>query len=396
MQSLSLVHRPVAALMAALFIFLVSALTACVPGPVLSNVTVSTSVIRPNGSGADEVAIISYQVNQPAFVSIVLTDASGKEYPFRRREPRSPGPYAARFTGTYAPEGHKPDRRVLPNGRYTYTVTAQTEDGLSSRAEGTLEVRDADTTPPLVQEVTALPEVFSPNGDNVDDETLINYFLSKAAWVTVFVEANGTTYLLEPEIEKIRRLYPLRWNGTVGDRLLQDGDYALRIRARDTAGNVTEYTRPITLDGGGRSMLEVTAVRFAPLAVPVGGTINVEVTVKNTGESPLRSLGPNSGTPYDTIQNFNKFKGKDGQPLFYERPGFWRIGIQWEQADRPYPVRWGWGDKPLMPGEEVTVGGTIELVGFATPYVPFWASVVQEGVGFPGGPVGHKRIAISY
>ena len=374
---------------------LLSALAAC-NAPLLANVDVSTAVITPNGGNSGNVAVITYQINQPALVSIVLTDSAGKEYPLRNRERRLPGPYEARFSGTYAPDQTKPGRRVLPNGQYALTVTAEGENGTAMRVDRSLEVRDADTSPPLVQEVSVLPEVFSPNADGVDDEALISYTLTKDAWVTVFVESKGVSFLLEPETEKIPRLYPIRWDGTAGDRLLADGVYTLRIQARDAAGNVTEATQPLTVRGAGRPMLEVTAARFTPLAVPLGGAINVQITVKNTGDAPLRSLGPDSGAAYDTIQNFNKFKAQDGQPLFYERPGFWRVGVQWEQADRPYPVRWGWGDRTLMPGEEVTVGGPIQVVGITTPYVQFWSSVVQEGVGFPGGAVGHKRIAISY
>lgn len=372
------------------------ALTSCGASPLLSNVAVSTGVITPNGQGNGNVVMITYQVNRPAVISIVFTDAGGKDHAFRKQERRLPGPYTARFTGTYAPDETKPERRVLANGSYLIAVTADGDDGSTIRIEDRLEVRDADTTPPLVQNVSVLPEVFSPNGDGEEDEALISYSLTKEAWVTVLVEANGTSSLLEPETAKIPRLYPVRWDGTAGDRLLPDGLYTLRIRARDAAGNVTESTRPLTLKGAGRPMLEIMAVRFVPLAAPVGATITAEITVKNTGDAPLRSLGPDSGTPYDTVYNFLTRTGQDGRPLYYERHGFWRVGVQWQLADRAYPIRWGWGDRALMPGEEVTVGGPIQLLNFNTPYVQFWAGVIQEGIGYPGGAVGHKLIAISY
>jgi len=118
--------------------------------------------------------------------------------------------------------------------------------------------------------------------------------------------------------------------------------------------------------------------------------------VKNTGETTLYSLGPDSGTGYDTFENFLRFRDDKGGHLYFERPGYWRVGVMWEQAATPYPVRWGWGDGPLAPDEEAEVTGTIKLLNFQTNYVRFWVNVIQEGIGYPKEPVGHTRIAISY
>ena len=141
-----------------------------------------------------------------------------------------------------------------------------------------------------------------------------------------------------------------------------DGDYTLHLKAWDKAGNVTDHTAMVTVEGAGTPRLEITDVKIEPPALPIGGVLTVTVKVKNTGDTTLKSLGPNPGTPYDTQYNFLQFTGSDGQPLYYEKPGFWRIGVQWEQAPSPYPVRWGWGDKPLRPGEEATITGTIKVL----------------------------------
>jgi hypothetical protein len=258
-------------------------------------------------------------------------------------------------------------------------------------------VDGADTQPPEITELSVLPETFSPNGDNVEDETLIGYALTKTAFVTIIAyDKDNQAFLLKPETKLEAQLHSLRWDGTAGERLLRDGVYQVHLRARDLAGNVTEQVLPITIAGAGVPRLEITSVRFWPLAMPVGGTLNVEITVKNTGESPLKSLGPESGAPYDTVENFLKTKDENGQPVYFEQPGYWRVGVQWELAASPYPVRWGWGDRVLQPGEEVTITGTIKLMKFQTNQVQFWANVIQEGVGFPNDPVGHKRITISY
>ncbi|MBI4499400.1 MAG: hypothetical protein HY689_16050 [Chloroflexi bacterium] len=329
----------------ALLALLLSAATACGSRPLLSNVTIAPEVITPSTNGGADTAIIRYAVGQPARVSIVLTDAAGREYHLRRGEPRPPGQYEARFTGTYAPDETRPDRRVLPSGRYASTVVAEAEDGTTAQARGVLEIRDADTTPPRIEDVTVLPAVISPNGDRVDDEAQISYALTKDAWVTVLVEGeDGTQYLLEAETEQRARRHSLRWNGTAGERLLPDGVFTLHIRARDAAGNITSSDQPITVVGSSRPRLELTAVRFSPLVPPVGDAVTIEITVKNAGETPLRSLAPLFTLP-------------EAGELFTG------VGAAWEGADRPSSIRWSWDGTPLLPGEEVTITGVVQVSG---------------------------------
>ena len=372
-------------------------LAACSGPPLLSDVTVSPAVISPNGDLADDVATFTYRLGAPAKVTIYLEDAAGKQYGFRQDgEARPAGRYAATFYGSYAPAPDRDDRRVLPPGQYAVVTTAEA-GGEQVRATSTVTISDTDTTPPEFSEVQVLPNPFSPNADAQDDETVISWRQNKAARVEISaVDKDGQRYLVEPEREQTAAYHSVRWNGLTGGHLAADGEYALHLRAWDTAGNVTDRTVPVMVEGAGTPRLEITDVRIDPPAVPVGGVLTVSVTVKNTGDTVLKSLGPPPGTAYDTLFNFLQFKGPDGQELYYERPGFWRVGVQWEQADRPYPVRWGWGDRPLRPGEETTITGTIKVLLTQVTRTTFWVNVVREGVGFPSDPVGHKRITISY
>ena len=169
-------------------------------------------------------------------------------------------------------------------------------------------------------------------------------------------------------------------------------------------------TRPVTssnravsviVSQGGVPKLVITSARFTPISVPRGGALNVEITVENVGDVPIYTLGPPSGTTYTTQMNFNSFRSDDpnAPPKFFERAGVWRVGVDWESSGRPYPVRWALTDEldqPILPGEESTITGTIEVLIDRTTTVVFWASVVQEGVGFPGGRVGLTRITISF
>jgi hypothetical protein len=129
--------------------------------------------------------------------------------------------------------------------------------------------------------------------------------------------------------------------------------------------------------------------------VPRGGILNVEIRVRNTGDTVIHTLCPPPGTAYTTDNNYNDFLLPDGQVECYERAGVWRVGVEWDLAGRPFPARWGLG-KSLMPGEEATILGTIQVNIDRQSVVRFWAGVEQGGVGFPGGQVGLTQIRVSF
>ena len=374
-------------------------LAACTGGSILTKVSLSLTTISPNGDGMDDALHLDYALSRDATVSITFLDAQGKRYPFRTNEARSAGSYSARFNGTYAPDEAQAKRQVLANGVYTALVQAQDKRGQTDEWRSTINIVDADTTAPQVTDLVVLPSAISPNGDAIDDEAKISYGLSKPATVEIFVtDAQGSRYPLEGANPKSAALHAHNWNGTSGGELLFDGQYVLHVQALDKAGNLTDQIQPVIVSSGGIPSLELTKVKFAPLSVPTGGVLNVEIQVKNVGSAILRTYGPDPGTPYTTNMTFNSFRDKnkpDEPPLYYERAGYWRVGVSWGLAGQPYPVRWGFG-KDLAPGEEATITGTIQVLIDQTREVYFWASAVQEGVGFPGGQVGQQRIIISY
>ncbi|MDP2727241.1 MAG: hypothetical protein Q8P59_06825, partial [Dehalococcoidia bacterium] len=337
-------------------------------------------------------------------MSITLVNGAGVEYSFRRNEPRAAGDYTARFNGTYFPDLSSPQRRVMPDGEYTVVLRAADGAGREEERTGKIALQGGDTEVPEIRDVVSRYPTISPNGDALQDETDISYGLSKKSTVTITAaNASGNSYLLSPPTERSAALYSHTWNGTSAGRLLTDGAYDIHIQAQDKAGNLSEATTQVSVGGGGAPRLEITKVRFSPPAVLKGGNLEVEIRVRNSGSVPLRTIGPAPGTAYDTGINFNFWKGPDGQPLYYERAGVWRVGVQWSVAGTSYPVRWGLTkdlcDKDfcdLQPGQEAVITGTIKVLIDQTREVYFWVSVVQEGVGFPGGVVGQQKIVISY
>ncbi|MBI2865687.1 MAG: hypothetical protein HYX94_14155 [Chloroflexi bacterium] len=368
----------------------------CRSSNLLSGVGSSASVISPNGDGDRDFALLGYSLAGKSKVSIWLEDGVGRRYVIRENEPRERGQYQARFDGTYAPNANREDRRILPNGYYDFVIEAVDDRGKSEEGRGKIEIANADTAAPEVDNLGAVPDTISPNGDSKDDETLIHYGIGKDAEVTITaVGPNGEKYLLEAPGQKKAGLYSHDWNGTVSGNLVKDGIYEVHIVARDKAGNVTERTTPITITGAGRPMLQITKVEFSPTAIFLGGDLSVKIKVKNTGDTLVRTMGPLPGTAYATNMTYNYWLEEDGAtPKYYERPGFWRVAVMWNLAGSPYPVRWGL-PKDLAPGEEATVTGTIKILS-RTPELRFWASVEQSGVGFPGGDVGIQNVRVGY
>jgi hypothetical protein len=184
--------------------------------------------------------------------------------------------------------------------------------------------------------------------------------------------------------------------------VVKDGTYTLHLEATDAAGNFTSVKRPVAVQNGGTPRAAIVDASFAPRALATGMDLQVRVTVRNTGDVPLHTLGPPPSQKYTTSQNFASFPNpKDpNTPLWYERVGVWRVGISWQNAPQAYPVRWGFFEdltRTLLPGETVTVQGTITVLmsGTQQPQVTFWAGLEQGGVGFPVVQVGQTPITIS-
>ncbi|MGQ9675001.1 MAG: FlgD immunoglobulin-like domain containing protein [Chloroflexota bacterium] len=366
--------------------------------PLLSDVQCQPAVITPNGDGVGDEATISYTLGRRATVKIVLTAADGQEYVLRDAMARAPDSYQITFNGAVAIPGTT-NSRVLADGKYDGRIEVVDDSGATDRKDFALTVENADSTPPAITEVVAHPPTISPNGDAFEDELTINYTLSKKAETTLYVtDAEGRFYLLDAPKEREAAIQSFLWNGTEnGGKLLKDGQYTLHIVAKDKAGNVVEETAPVALDNGGTPRLEIVKVKFTPTAIPLGGKVHVQITVRNTGDTEIKwdeSMGPPPGTEYTTQQTYGYWQDKDGKPLYYERNGVWRVGVMWTNAPTVYPVRWGIG-KTLAPGEEATITGDVTVLQ-RNEEIYFWASIEQGGVGFPGGQKGITRVVVSY
>ncbi len=119
---------------------------------------------------------------------------------------------------------------------------------------------------------------------------------------------------------------------------------------------------------GGRA--QITSVSISPTNLKAGDSLEVQITVKNISDKPLKSQGPEPGFVYVQGQTFHS----QGFP---SQDGAFRVGLNLE-GNNPinFPYRWGLG-ADLAPGASTTVKGYVKLAFDLKP-TSFWAGLIEE------------------
>lgn len=404
----------------------------------------SAETISPNADGVDDLAVFSYSLTQNATVNIVFVNQdSGTTFNFRQNKPRSEGDYNVNFSGVV--DGYNLDndelyngtveRRLMPNGRYKWTLTAEAEDGDIQEISGEFTIVEADSELPLLQSFEVSSDVFTPNQDGVRDRIRVNVFLNKAADLKVYLEDEKgvQTFLAEREggrEEDEEGSHEFDFDGGVDDGFEPpvDGTYTLFAVAQDDEGQRVIRQQPLTIEDGGLPQMEIRAQttgatvcfyrlpweeRFYTdmdnigdlLEKPEGSCSNVstltleqgdllvfKLTVRNYGRTPVRTIGPFPGTVYQIDQQSNSLG-------YLEKDGVWRIGINCQGTLSDFPWRWGIGilgenltevNDPafddtfyyLEPDAQSEVWGAIRMTEILEERNPrsCWAGLIHEGV----------------
>ncbi len=382
-------------------------LAGCAQQPLLADLPDKNITITPNGDGLDDTASITYTIGAPAHVSIWIEQADGKKWMLRDNVQRaaSSDAYLLSFDGTVQnADPNDPIRQsVLPNGAYTYVVQATPDNGGTvSQQRGMIEVRDAITQLPMVEDVN-VTSTFSPNEDAIDDVAYFTYRLPITATVTInLTKGDGTVIPFISDLEEGPYAQSHLWDGKQPNgALLDSGVYTYTIAARDRVGNIVERRGPITIISPGSSEARVRFVHIAPVEVALGDVITVTVRVENTGNVPIRTQGPGSGFMYTTDETYasildHKWKDQGG--------GFWRVGLDWG-GGHAYPFRWALSTRPpeqwaqpnewdyLQPGEVVDITGSVRIEQRESR-MEFYVGLVHEGVGYPVNNVGRTLICV--
>lgn len=392
----------IAVLLAALFVVL---LTACDAGrATLSVAEPSVREIVPGSSGIGKPAgaiEVRYVLGKGGLVTAKLQGLMDSTL---LSEKQKAGEHVLRFNGVITASNevyaslsdtttiYSVERRAVPDGDYAINISI---DGDSQVVP--LKVSGSDTQPPEITRLVLYPETISPNSDAVDDVAELTFRTDQTATLSVDLLAPDNTrmQMLAPtERGPGEQNAPISGQGLLGD-VLPDGVYTVTVRAQDAAGNMVEAQRPLTIEGGGEPEIAITRVDISPTQIILGKPITVSITVKNIGNVPLRTQGPDPGYTYTTNDAYSSIEGGK----WTDKAGLWRVGVDWDGNSGGggayrYPFRWGLG-KTLMPGEEVTTGGQIIILK-QERQMWFYAGVLQEGIRIVLDRLGRMAVDVDF
>jgi hypothetical protein len=296
------------------FAFLTGAILFLMPAgcraaaPVLFDVAVEPSAITPNQDGDADVTRITYGIGVPATITVTL-HGRGEPLVLRAGKRRSPERYEALFGGVI--EG-----AMLADGEYTVQFSAVPRDGgPTAIVTRTLRVSEADSEPPGLYGFTVQPAVLSPNQDGLGDEVVVSYRLDDAADVRVTLvteDGDYVTDVLEEEASASRagepgpHAYVFDAGVEANAQPPPDGTYRVVAEARDGVGNVTHEERVLEIvDGGLPNAALFGDVVWSSHVVALGQTLAFTSTVRNVGDTPIRTRGPEPGAVYENTSTFN-------------------------------------------------------------------------------------------
>lgn len=375
------------------------ALVACTPSqpPVLSNVRIAPADLSPAAPDNHNHFSLWYTLGQPASISATIQGPDGTQWQVLDDATRpTRGDYRIALDGTVPGPGPN-EQRVLADGDYTVTVDA-VAGGVQQQASVTMPIRNADTQIPEIQNLSLYPDTISPNGQAIADVTHVTYRLTKDASVSTFaerVEPDGQrTHVWDGErIDTPAGEQALTWDGHNGTQPLPDGNYEFGVRAQDADGNISEARANVTISGGGTPSATIVTATIGPTQIIRGNQICLDVVVRNTGDTTIRTEGPGPDYVYNSFDTYSSI----AEHQYSEQAGLWRVGL--DSAAAPdttgarFPYRWGFG-QDLQPGESASVRGCVNVENPQSKLVYFGA-LIQENVAIHDDGVGLVPVSIT-
>jgi hypothetical protein len=340
---------------------------------------------------------VHYHLAAAATISSRIVGADGTQWVIYSdaSRPRA-GDYVLQFDGTVPGPGPN-ERRVLPDGDYQVVLEAQA-GSQRQQEQVPMAIRAAETAAPDITDLALLPDAITPNFDARDDVTHVTYRLAKDAQVSAFLDvpaaAGPPQRVWMGEENKVNAgEQSLTWDGVANGQPVASGDYLFGIRARDQVGNVVERSLPLSVQDAGVPEASIISASIGPLQIIRGNEVCLDALVRNTGQTTLRTQGPDPGYVYNSFDDYAAIEDH----RYTEHAGFWRIGLNWsgstDTSGASYPYRWGFG-RDLQPGDEATVHGCVKVQNEQDKLV-YFAGLVQENVAIHGAGAGLVRISIS-
>lgn len=367
-------------------------------GPMLYDVTVSPGEISPNADGVSDVTSIHYALRKSAKVDIYFENQAGERFYFRKEERRAKDLYNVLWGGVIddsevVDNGSGPQEilgRVLPDGDYTWTISATDDAGNNESSSGSIRLSQSDTTIPQIQNFAVVPNLFQPNQDGIADRVSISYFLSEDVNLL-------RLYLVQPDQPTVRFAlggdfglqeptkmggFSFSYDGGVdlNAEPPPDGNYLVVAEAQDLAGNSVRVEQSLTITEGGKPRADVLGGDISwyalfsdgttkqvetnrQLYIPPNGKLCFEAVIVNEGAVPIRTAGPFPGQEYKLSENRNTLaseiynaSGQEDKSLF-QQAGVFRFGVNFDTTGVDFPYRWAIGrqqdlEKRIIDGQE--------------------------------------------
>jgi FlgD Ig-like domain len=190
-------------------------------------------VFSPVCECARDIAEISFRLRGSQVVTVDLLDSARRSVRTLVRNRRE---QAGRVT--YVWDGRDDAGRVVREGIYRPRVRLR-RHGRTIVLPNPIRV---DTTAPKITLLRVFPRVFSPDGDGNADRITAEYKIDEPARAMMLV--NGRRRVLSKFRETEGRLV---WFGRIGGKPVRPGDYEIRLRAFDRAGNRSSRTRAVVV-----------------------------------------------------------------------------------------------------------------------------------------------------
>jgi hypothetical protein len=180
----------------------------------------------------DRVALIEFKLRGPDRLDVSIVDGDEVVRTIERGRSYPKGPVAIEW------DGRDDAGRVLPEGEYQPRIRLR-EEHQTITLPNPIRI---DVTPPVLQDVSVEPSVFSPDGDGRRDRVTVRYRLNEPGRGELYVAGKRRVLTKFARTEE-----KIVWSGKVAGKTLRPGTYPLRLVAFDPAGNRTELDSPVAV-----------------------------------------------------------------------------------------------------------------------------------------------------
>jgi hypothetical protein len=184
-----------------------------------------TKVFSPTCACPTGIATLSFRLRRADRLELVVVSGDGPVRTLARDLEHAKGRVRVRWNG------RDDAGAILPDGVYRLRVRLQ-DAGRTVDIPKKIRI---DTQAPELELLRAAPETFSPDGDGRRDAMRIVYSMDEDAAALIFLDGQ---IAFEAGLKRAGER-AVSWDGRVGERALRAGIYALVLRARDLAGNLS-------------------------------------------------------------------------------------------------------------------------------------------------------------